>query len=198
MIYLRTIISSHVEDVRRLRSGGAELHMLAVALELLAADLEFSWGVGWVFYCIFCFILVLSGWESFIGLIVITAVGAFARGLLACKYGPEIVLIGTSFIGSYIFMRGWTYILGGFQSEAEIVSKVANHEILEVPVSYWWYMILFVVVFLFTSQWQRMKEEDAEELTVNQMTNYIMGVFKDNPWMLDFLKQNLDKSEESI
>ena len=37
----------------------------------------------------------------------------------------------------------------------------------------------------------RMKEEDAEELTVNQMTNYIMGVFKDNPWMLDFLKQNL-------
>ena len=42
------------------------------------------------------------------------------------------------------------------------------------------------------------KEEDAEELTVNQMTNYIMGVFKDNPWMLDFLKQNLDKSEESI
>ena len=43
-----------------------------------------------------------------------------------------------------------------------------------------------------------LKEEDAEELTVNQMTNYIMGVFKDNPWMLDFLKQNLDKSEESI
>ena len=43
-----------------------------------------------------------------------------------------------------------------------------------------------------------LKEEDAEELTVNQMTNYIMGVFKDNRWMLDFLKQNLDKSEESI
>ena len=112
----------------------------------------------------FCFILVVSGWESFIALVSLTLVGAVVGGVLACKYGPEIVLIGTSFIGSYIFMRGWTYILGGFQSEAEIVSKVANHEILEVPVSYWWYMILFVVVFVFTSQWQRMKEEDAEEL----------------------------------
>merc|ERR1711871_410873 len=26
---------------------------------LLASDLEYSWGVGWVFYCIFCFILVM-------------------------------------------------------------------------------------------------------------------------------------------
>jgi hypothetical protein len=37
-----------------------------------------------------------------------------------------------------------------------------------------------------------LKDEDAEELTVNQITNYLMGVFRDNVWLLDFIKQNMN------
>ena len=40
-----------------------------------------------------------------------------------------------------------------------------------------------------------LKEEDSEELVVNQMTNYLMGVFRDNPWFLDYIKENMDKSK---
>ena len=36
-----------------------------------------------------------------------------------------------------------------------------------------------------------LKDEDAEEHVVNSMTNWLMGVFKDNPWLLDTLKDNI-------
>ena len=35
------------------------------------------------------------------------------------------------------------------------------------------------------------KEEDNEETTVNSMANWLMGAFRDNPWLLDFLKASL-------
>jgi len=40
-----------------------------------------------------------------------------------------------------------------------------------------------------------LKEDDAEELAVNQITNYVMGVFRDNPWFLDYMKEGLDKTD---
>jgi len=42
-----------------------------------------------------------------------------------------------------------------------------------------------------------LKEDNAEELVVNQISNYLMGVFRDNPWFLDYLKVNVhDKVDE--
>jgi len=43
-----------------------------------------------------------------------------------------------------------------------------------------------------------LKEDDGEELVVNQMTNYLIGMFRDNPWFLDFLKNNIHKSKDSV
>jgi hypothetical protein len=34
-------------------------------------------------------------------------------------------------------------------------------------------------------------DSEDEEQAVNSMTNWLMGVFKDNPWLLDFLKENI-------
>lgn len=34
-------------------------------------------------------------------------------------------------------------------------------------------------------------QDGDEEQVVNSMTNWLMGVFKDNPWFLDFLKENI-------
>ena len=38
------------------------------------------------------------------------------------------------------------------------------------------------------------KPED-EEAVVNQLTNVMMGVFRDNPWMIDMLKNNLEETD---
>jgi hypothetical protein len=38
-----------------------------------------------------------------------------------------------------------------------------------------------------------LKEEDAEELVVNTVSNAFMGVYRDNPWLLDMLKKHLNE-----
>ena len=43
-----------------------------------------------------------------------------------------------------------------------------------------------------------LKEEDKEEIVVNQMANYLMGLFRDNPWFLDFIKNNMNKNKDSV
>ena len=37
-----------------------------------------------------------------------------------------------------------------------------------------------------------LKEDDAEELVVNQISNSMMAVYRDNPWLLDMLKKHLN------
>ena len=43
-----------------------------------------------------------------------------------------------------------------------------------------------------------LKEDDKEEIVVNQMANYLMGMFRDNPWFLDFIKNNMNKDKGSV
>ena len=43
-----------------------------------------------------------------------------------------------------------------------------------------------------------LKEDDGEELVVNQMTNYLIGMFRDNDWFLDFIKNNINKAKDSV
>jgi hypothetical protein len=38
-----------------------------------------------------------------------------------------------------------------------------------------------------------LKEDDAEELVVNTISNFMMGVYRDNPWLLDMLKKHLNE-----
>ena len=43
-----------------------------------------------------------------------------------------------------------------------------------------------------------LKEDDAEEIVVNNLSNYEIGVFIDNPWLLDFIKNNMNKAKDSV
>ena len=38
---------------------------------------------------------------------------------------------------------------------------------------------------------QPLDKEDKEEVVINQMTNGLMQVFRDNKWLLDFLKEKI-------
>ena len=39
-----------------------------------------------------------------------------------------------------------------------------------------------------------LKEDDAEELVTNQLSNFMIGVFRDNPWVLDMLKKYINET----
>ena len=40
-----------------------------------------------------------------------------------------------------------------------------------------------------------LEKDEHEEAVVNQLTNVMMGVFRDNPWIVEMLKNDLDKKE---
>lgn len=45
---------------------------------------------------------------------------ALAGGFLSFKFSKQVVLVSTSLIGSYAFMKGLTYFFEGFPGESEI------------------------------------------------------------------------------
>lgn len=51
---------------------------------------------------------------------------AIIGGLLSFKYSQMVVLICTSLIGSYSFMRGLSYFFGGYPPEAELYESLKN------------------------------------------------------------------------
>ena len=57
-----------------------------------------------------------------------------------------------------------------------------------------WHEILHAVVYIAGLNQANgpLKEDDAEELVVNQVSNFMMGVYRDNPWLLDMLKKYLN------
>ena len=42
-----------------------------------------------------------------------------------------------------------------------------------------------------------LEKPEFEEAVVNQLTNVMMGVFRDNVWMIDMLKTQLEDSEDA-
>ena len=42
-----------------------------------------------------------------------------------------------------------------------------------------------------------LEKDEHEEAVVNQLTNVMMGVFRDNPWIVEMLRTQLEDSEQS-
>ena len=43
-----------------------------------------------------------------------------------------------------------------------------------------------------------LKEDDHEEIVVNNLSNFELGIFRDNPWLLDFIKNNMNKAKDGV
>lgn len=91
-------------------------------------------------------IIILFSWESMVFYLIVTTSCMVGAGLLGC-YHPEFVNRWlTATVGSYIFMRGWTYYLGGYPSEIEMYNMMANpdSEPLDFNGLFWFYVALWV------------------------------------------------------
>jgi hypothetical protein len=40
-----------------------------------------------------------------------------------------------------------------------------------------------------------LEKDEHEEAVVNQLTNVMMGVFRDNPWLVEMLKTDLEDTD---
>lgn len=95
---------------------------------------------------------LVAGWFS----------GTFVIGcVLACYLGKTVVLLSTSMVGSYLFMRAWTlFFPGHFPSEAEIMDNGTN---LDYGATFWIFLGLFIVSFLGSTAFQCKNKDDCHE-----------------------------------
>ena len=76
--------------------------------------------VGGYFFgtLLYSFALALLGWTSLWAMILISLGFAIGGGYVSFKFPKMTILVATSGIGSYAFMRGWSYFFKGYPSES--------------------------------------------------------------------------------
>ena len=100
---------------------------------------------------IYDLLLTSFGWESLIGWAVLVALFGLASGSLMTKFDDEIILLGTSLIGSFLFVRGWSLIFGGWPSEITIFVSLTSGEHLVLTWSFYLYFVSTLLLFGLTS-----------------------------------------------
>ena len=115
------------------------------------------------------FEIVFAIWdlESALGLIITTIVFAIIGGSLTLgrkkkTFGAYVVIFGTSLIGSYLFMRGWTVLFKGWPTESELVAMFNSGEPIDLGGKFFIYIGVLFVTFIFTSFWQWGKDFEKD------------------------------------
>lgn len=121
-------------------------------------------GVAGFFSGAFVFALIasMSGWTAVWGYWVVCSLMAVIGVVLSYYFGLTVVLLSTSFVGSYLFMRSWTlFFPGHYPSEAELVNNASN---LELDAIFWVFVGVFAVSFIGSICYQRKYNEVHAEL----------------------------------
>ena len=100
---------------------------------------------------------------STFGFYVILGIFGFIGGGISFSFGKEIALYGTSLIGPFAFVRGWSLFLPGWPTDFVIANQAANGETLELTWQYYVYLVAIAVLFVLSSWWQHTKEPHHEE-----------------------------------
>ena len=136
--------------------GAIAVFFLLVALASLAAYLVKKYDdyviiilglISGFFFGSFVFTLIanLSGWEAEWGYWLITIIFAICGSLITYYFDREIIMIFTSILGSYVFMRAWTLFFPGvYPSESRIVSS-SDEESFKVTAIFWLFVFLWII-----------------------------------------------------
>jgi hypothetical protein len=80
--------------------------------------------------------------DSVIPFYVLSTIGVVAMAVLSLKHYDNIVIIGTSMLGSYCFVRGFSLFIGGFPPEHTIVDTFIKGDFTTEFIIY---MALFII-----------------------------------------------------
>ena len=76
---------------------------------------------------------------------------AIILALLSFIFFDLIIIFSTSLLGSYLVMRGISFVVGGYINEFELYERIKTHELDKVPATFYFYMngvcILAVIGF---------------------------------------------------
>jgi hypothetical protein len=85
--------------------------------------------------------------------ITILFISIFLFTYLAYKEREEIIIYGTSFIGSYALVRGISLLAGNYPSEAETWFLLKHNMTSEYDFKFYVYLILMLIIFMYSSRY---------------------------------------------
>ena len=111
---------------------------------------------------VYALIFGISGWKSVWGFWVISVVMAAVGCVASCYLGKALVLLSTSMVGSYMFMRAWTlFFPGNYPSEAELIDETSE---LDLNAIFWVFIGVFVLSFIGSAIFQTKRNITHEDL----------------------------------
>ena len=105
-----------------------------------------------------------GSWNAVWGFWVLACTCAIVGALLACWFGMPLVLVCTSMIGSYLFMRSWTLFFPGSYPSEESLIESKGADALEMDALFWMYVGIFIVSFIVSLTFQCKLSKQDEEL----------------------------------
>merc|ERR1712037_383803 len=98
--------------------------------------------------------------ECCLGMWTISVAFALIGMFVACMFGKPLVLIFTSFVGSYLFSRAWTlFFPGHWPSEADIMEGD-----IETDAIFWVFLSVFIFLFAASVTVQSKRAESHPDL----------------------------------
>ena len=111
---------------------------------------------------VFALVAGMSGWKAVWGFWVISVLMACVGCVAACYLGKSVVLLSTSLVGSYLFMRAWTlFFPGHYPSESQLIDETST---LEFDAIFWVFVAVFGVCFAGSVVFQCKYDETDEDL----------------------------------
>jgi len=113
---------------------------------------------------VWAFISYWAEWKSYLPSLISTCLFAVIGAFVGMKYSKFAIANGTSLIGSYTFMRGWSLIFEGYVGEQKMYGLMADWS----PVTLEWQMVIYVailyVTFTVSAFYQFAKDEQHEAM----------------------------------
>jgi len=131
--------------------GSAAAGIIAAALTVtfikLGVFLVGCWLGGTLATCLFQMFIHLISSKPFV-LWIIIAVLALAFGLLSLKFLKFVMVVGTSFIGAFLVIRGIASFLGGYPNEFQLFNEIQAGQVDNVPWEVYIYIASMFVISL--------------------------------------------------
>lgn len=89
---------------------------------------------------------MIVAWSVIIGFTIL-------GGLFACKCGQRVVLLGTSFFGSFLFVEGINYIVDDGMGIWEVYTKRAHGIEVTYTAQFYISIVVLVCLFIFSASW---------------------------------------------
>lgn len=87
-----------------------------------------------------------------------SGIGVTIGAACSIAFEDRMRILSTSFVGSYMFMRGWSWYFGGFPSERDIIMMIYPTEsgsaFSKIGWSFWLYIVFFILVWGLSYIWQ--------------------------------------------